>query len=378
MTEQAQQINSMNTSEQSAIFRVLDAAANRGREAVRVIEDLIRFLCDDSTLTVTLKEFRHRFVDVLQVISPEARLAARSTESDVGTKITAKGEYTRTGFQQIITANFARLQESLRTIEECSKVNFPIISPQLERLRYDSYVLEQQVFFRIKEYTQLQGGNLRQERLQQSQLYLILDADVSDSLFVSLAKSGVDIIQLRDKHKTDREILSAGHRWKRLLEEISPSTVPPLLIMNDRPDLALLANFDGVHLGQTELPPTAVRQLVGQEMLLGLSTRTPEQVIFAMNEPIDYIGIGPVFPSTTKEFTSHLGPELVQQVMNLGVSFPVFAIGGIHLENIDSLLPTGCQRVAVSAAIAQAANPLAMVQLFKGKLIKFQAQGNST
>jgi len=129
----------------SALCRLLDAAANRGREAMRVIEDYVRFILDDADLTQRLKTFRHQFQHVLQQFPMQSRLEARNTEYDVGTAISAEGEYHRPTMADILSANFSRLQESLRSLEEFSKMSDPQIARQFEQLRYQGYTLHRDV-----------------------------------------------------------------------------------------------------------------------------------------------------------------------------------------------------------------------------------------
>jgi len=129
----------------SAVCRLLDAAANRGREAIRVLEDYVRFILDDADLTQRLKTFRHQFQDVLQQFPMESRLAARNTEYDVGTEISTESEYQRASVGDLLSANFSRLQESLRSLEEFSKMSDPQIARQFEQLRYQSYTLHKDV-----------------------------------------------------------------------------------------------------------------------------------------------------------------------------------------------------------------------------------------
>ena len=124
------------------VYRVLDAAANRGREAVRVIEDAVRFLADDAAMTRALKEFRHDFASLTDRLPMAARLASRAADADVGTAIAAAGEYQRSTIETVLTANFCRLQEALRSLEEFSKLVRPDDAPDYEQLRYRSYTLQ--------------------------------------------------------------------------------------------------------------------------------------------------------------------------------------------------------------------------------------------
>ena len=128
------------------IYRILDAAANRGREALRVIEDVARFLADSEALARRVKDARHRFASVADRLNRRARIEARDPPGDVGVAVEAEGEYRRNSLESVFVANFARLQESLRSLEEFSKVVEPSLARDWERLRYKSYALEKEVF----------------------------------------------------------------------------------------------------------------------------------------------------------------------------------------------------------------------------------------
>jgi thiamine-phosphate pyrophosphorylase len=131
--------------------------------------------------------------------------------------------------------------------------------------------------------------------------------------------------------------------------------------MNDRPDLAVLAEADGVHVGQDELPVHAARQIVGPERLVGVSTHTIEQARRAVVDGADYLGVGPVFPSETKPFEHFAGLEFVEAVA-AEITRPWFAIGGIDASNVELVRDAGATRVAVSGSIASAGNPTQAAQ----------------
>ena len=131
--------------------------------------------------------------------------------------------------------------------------------------------------------------------------------------------------------------------------------------MNDRPDLAILSHADGVHLGQTDLAVKEVRQLVGANCLVGVSTHNIEQARQAVLDGANYLGVGPVFPSRTKSFQQFPGLPFLQQVA-CEVRLPAFAIGGINLENAGSVLESGIGRLAVAAAVTEAADMAAAVR----------------
>lgn len=128
------------------IYRILDAAANRGREALRVVEDAARFLEDDAELTARLKETRHRFAAAQNRFDRRERLDARDVAADVGTRVETEDEYRRTSLADVLAANFARLQEAARSLEEYSKIVAPEVARDWEQIRYAAYSLEKLAF----------------------------------------------------------------------------------------------------------------------------------------------------------------------------------------------------------------------------------------
>jgi thiamine-phosphate pyrophosphorylase len=170
------------------------------------------------------------------------------------------------------------------------------------------------------------------------------------------------MLQLRDKRLADRDLLGRARR----LRELTRGT-RTLFIMNDRPDLAALSHADGVHVGQEELTIADARAIVGPRVLIGVSTHALEQARAAMREGADYIGVGPTFPSETKQFDSFTGLELLRAV-SAQIELPAFAIGGITLDNLSQVLAAGVERVAVSGAIAAAADPAAAAREFLGRM----------
>ena len=329
------------------VLRIIDAAANRAREGLRVVEDYVRFVLDDRHLTAQLKNLRHDLTAALASVAIEHRLAARETQFDVGTDVATAGEMQREGMGHVLTANFTRLQESLRALEEFGKLLDPAMAAAIEQLRYRTYTLHRAV-----EITQAS-----RQRLAHARLYVLVDGRPSieefDALVRDLVLAGVGVLQLRDKRLDDRTLLDRA----RLLRELTMDS-QTLFVMNDRPDLAVLARADGVHVGQEELSVKDVRSLVGPRMLIGVSTHSIQQARAAVLDGADYIGVGPTFPSGTKEFDVFPGLDLVRAV-SAEITLPAFAIGGITAENAAEVLAAGATRVAVSGAITQAANPTA-------------------
>lgn len=341
------------------LLRILDAAANRAREGLRVVEDYTRFVLDDRHLTQQLKNLRHRLTAALAAIPLHDRLAARETQADVGTSLVTPGEQQRSDGQQVLWANFGRLQEALRSLEEFSKVDYGPSAAEFEQVRYQTYTLQRTI-------TATTAG---MARLAAARLYVLVDGRATpeefEALAAALVAAAVDVIQLRDKGLGDRALLA---RARRLRELTAGSRT--LFIVNDRPDLAVLAGADGVHVGQDELTVKDARTIVGLRRLVGVSTHSLEQARQAVLDGADYIGVGPTFPSATKSFPHFPGLELVRAVA-AEIRLPAFAIGGITAANVAGVLAAGMPRVAVSGAISGVADPAAAAR----ELIHILKQG---
>jgi len=335
--------------QEDSVWRILDASANRCREGLRVVEEYVRFHLNDGLLTEHLKTVRHRLQTALQPLQPEQMLAARNTAADVGTQIMLDSERQRGQLQAVVQANCKRVEESLRTLEEYGKLLDPGAAASLEALRYRFYELEQQLW--------LSGKISRNQQLTAAVLYLLIDGQAgTDATLQTVQRAiagGVGIVQLRDKQLPDRDLLKLALEL-RAVTAVSGT----LLIMNDRPDLAVLSGADGVHVGQEELSVAQVRRIVGPEMLVGVSTHSLAQAEQAVQEGADYLGVGPVFPSRTKQFDEWVGVELLGQIA-AEISLPWFAIGGILPENVAEVCQAGGSRVAVGQGVTGADDPQA-------------------
>lgn len=336
--------------------RIVDAGANRAREALRVLEDHVRFVMNDAFLTERLKALRHGLTKALADLPGNLLVAARDTEQDVGTQVTTAQEQQRDSLSDVLRANAKRLQEALRSLEEFGKVLSPALGQAAERLRYQAYTLEKALIL---------GNNARQ-RLADARLYvLVTEALCRASLAGTIREAvegGADVIQLREKQLDDRALLARAKEIRELTRRLGA-----LFIVNDRPDIALLAEADGVHLGQEDVPLQEARRLLGPEALIGVSTHDMSQLRRAILEGAGYIGVGPTFPSATKSFASLSGLDYVREAM-AATSLPAFALGGITLDNVGEAIAAGARRIAVSQAICGAKDPRAAAQALKRAL----------
>jgi thiamine-phosphate pyrophosphorylase len=347
-----------------AALRILDANFNRATEALRLLEEYCRFGLNDGHLTRRWKELRHTLAS-LQASTPQPELLhSRDTTGDIGTSVKTDQELSRDSIQHVALASCKRLEQALRSLEEYAKV-LGLAAMEFESLRYQVYTLEKATLLTADS----------QQKLAGARLYILLDGCSSVTEFESKAReicqAGADIIQLRDKKLADRELLDRAKILRRITRECGT-----LFIMNDRPDLAVLAAADGVHVGQEELTIPDVRRIVGPDMVIGLSTHSIDQARAAVLAGASYLGCGPTFPSGTKQFDHFPGLPFLRQVA-AEISLPAFAIGGITLENLPQVRETGMWRVAVGGAVTCAAQPgrtlekMRAIQAVAGREVQF-------
>ena len=196
----------------------------------------------------------------------------------------------------------------------------------------------------------------KRKYLNGSKIYLVLDGDICRSadrmlhIAKKAAESGVDIIQLRAKNLSARDFISVASKLKRhLLKYRLP------LIVNDRLDIARISGADGIHLGQDDIPIALAQRLIGKHAIIGISCHSQAQSFRAQREGADYISIGPIFFTPTKPAYRPVGLGLLRRI-NVKITIPFFAIGGINLLNLKSVLDAGASRIAVVREICQARN----------------------
>jgi thiamine-phosphate pyrophosphorylase len=215
-------------------------------------------------------------------------------------------------------------------------------------------------------------GSERRERLRAARLYFVTGArpggrPLPDVLGPAL-RGGVDLVQLREKDAPDEEILAAAAEARALCDAAGA-----LLLVNDRPDLAVRARADGVHVGQDDIPVPVARDVAGPELMVGLSTHAPEEIDAA---DADYIGVGPVHATPTKPGRPAVGLELVRHAA-AHAAMPWFAIGGIDAASVHGVVEAGATRIAVVRAITEAADPERAARALRAALPEVVAHGHA-
>lgn len=214
----------------------------------------------------------------------------------------------------------------------------------------------------------MSAGERRRERLRRAHLYLVIDSEVdgrpADAVVEAALRGGVDLVQLREKERSDQDIVAAGMRLRALRDEHDA-----LLVVNDRPDLALACGADAVHVGQDDEAIESVRGTVGHDLLVGVSTHSPAQVAAALASDVDYFAVGPVYATPTKPGREPVGLELVRHAASVADERPWFAIGGIEPGNVGEVAAAGASRVAVVRAIRDAHDPRAAAAELRAAVI---------
>jgi thiamine-phosphate pyrophosphorylase len=341
----------------SKILRLLDANANRAREGLRVLEDYGRFVLDDSDLASKLKALRHDLTAVVAPWAPDAMLH-RDTPGDVGTNIKTTAELSRESLADVVIAAGKRLGEALRAMEEYCKTFSPGDAVKLESLRYRFYDIEQAMSRTLKVHN----------RFSSVRLYVLITQSACKRPWLETAEAairgGADALQLREKDLSSAELL---HRAKALVLLCKKHGV--LSIINDRPDIALLSDADGVHVGQDDLPAVDVRKLLGVGKVVGVSTHDIDQAKKAVLDGADYLGVGPVFRSSTKprDWAKIPGLDYAKQAAEQ-IDLPTVAIAGINSENLAEVRKAGIRSIAVTAAVTAADNAEAAASELKQRL----------
>jgi thiamine-phosphate pyrophosphorylase len=330
------------------LFRILDANLDRAREGLRVVEEWCRFGLDDAELVSRCKQLRQALGHWHQ---NEFRLA-RDTPGDVGTELTHADEQQRADIPAVLQANLCRVQEALRALEEYGKIYTPAMGVACKQMRYEVYALESQLL-----------SQDRRQRLQQARLYLVTTAmDTLNEAVEAALQGGVRLVQYRDKDPDDTVRFERAKALRSLCHQYQA-----LLIVNDRVDLALAVEADGVHLGQQDLPVAVARHLLGANCIIGRSTTNPEELARALQEGVDYIGVGPVYATPTKTDKAVAGLEYVRYAAAHS-TLPWFAIGGIDGENLSEVMEAGAQRVAVVRAVIKSNAPAEAVRQMTAQL----------
>ncbi len=337
---------------QSVIYRILDANLDRAREGLRIIEEWCRFGLNHAALTEECKRLRQ---ELAQWHTDKIR-SARNTPGDPGTDLTHEREEHRRSISQLLQVNLCRIEEALRVLEEYGKLEDVEMGRVCKQMRYRVYTLESQLM-----------AYRRHQQLLEARLYLVT-SPMEELLEVVEAalQGGLKLVQYRDKSAEDGERLVRALGLRQLCDRYGA-----LFLVNDRVDLALAVEADGVHLGQQDLPIAVARDMLGSQKIIGRSTTNPEELKRAIAEGADYVGVGPVFATPTKPNKAAAGYDYIRYAAQ-HCPIPWFAIGGIDVNNFNEVLEGGAGRIAVVRAIMEAEQPTLVTQYFLSQLTRME------
>lgn len=344
------------------ILRIIDANFNRAREGVRVMEELCRFVLEDTALSARAKQLRHQLSSAVSKSGLDEAIVCRDTGGDVGRGVQLEDQMQRGGLADTLSAAAKRTGEALRVMAEMAQVLGSDTAAEFERLRFEAYAME-------KDIAQRFNAN---QKFSDVKLYVLLTVTdvISDEQVLELARKcadgGADCLQLRAKGIDDKRVYRLA---KKFVEVCGQAGV--VSIINDRSDIAVAAGADGVHLGQNDMPINEARKLATKPMIFGVSTHCIEQLREAINSGADYVGLGPVFSTETKPGKEAVGLEYVNQAIEILKETGVYhvAIGGINLENIEQVKNAGAKAIAVCGVAVNAKDSKQMCEKLKSDLI---------
>lgn len=343
----------------TAILRVLDANIDRGREGLRVLEDIARFVLQDGALSARLRDLRHQISHAASSLEP-ALLGARRAEEDVGASPDLPEE-ARADLVQVVEANAKRTQEAFRVLEEFARLpdlSLEMDAAQFKAARFDVYEIEQAIVGRL----------LRQDKLDKLKgLYVIIDPTATRGrpeleVAAEALEGGATVLQFRDKVREKGIQLNVAQGLRALCHQHGA-----LLIINNDPDLALAVRADGVHLGQRDLPMEVARRILPPDCIVGISSATLDEAHQADADGADYIAVGSIYPTDSKDDTRPAGLITLRKVRAM-TQRPLVAIGGISEENVEAVMAAGADAVAVISAVGSAPDARVAAQRLLDKM----------
>ena len=333
--------NESNNKDELRIAQIIDANLDRAREGLRVLEDWARYGLGRVDIVKKLKNFRQ----ILGSYHLDFYKNARNYTKDKCNGLNHPEQFKRVHIQNIISSNSGRIQEALRVLEEFSRNNNYELSKAAALIRYEMYSLE----------IELMNAKCNidlNKQLRENNLYLItkekpnLIEDIENLLI-----AGVKIIQHRFKDTNDSNNLNKAKILRKLCKDNKA-----IFIVNDRVDIALACDADGVHLGQSDLDIISARKILGFSKMIGISANNEKRIKDAIEQGCDYLGIGPVFETDTKKTKKPLGINRIRELTK-DIKIPWFAIGGIKNENIPLLKSNDIHKVAMVSEIMDDENP---------------------
>lgn len=323
--------------------RIADVNLNRLNEALKFIEDVIRFSLENKVLLIRIRKIRNEFLKIKKDISLADIINSRQSSHDLGRAAKFDIQTKKTS-EDLIIANLTRAKESARIIEEILKSINLKISNRMKEIRFQLYDLEKYIIGCLKKIFNPRINVVIDEKY--------LSAYRIKNMMDVLENNGVTMIQLRIKTLSDRKFYNYAVRIKKFLKKKEIK-----FIINNRLDIARASGADGVHLGQDDMPARMARRILGENYIIGVSAHNIDEANKAEKEGADYIGVGSIFRTKTKSDAHICGLSVLKSICKK-ITIPVVGIGGITNRNYRDVFRAGAAGIAVSS------------YLFEGDLLK--------
>jgi len=316
------------------LLRVLDVNLNRLDESLKLIEDITRFHLENRILLSQIRSIRKDFLKFKRLLPMKKIISARQSSHDLGRKARFDS-ISKKNTDAVILSNLSRAKESARIIEEMLKNLDVRLSSKTKEIRFQIYDFEKNIVSHF-------------QRKFDPSLYAIIDekylrfSEIS-KVVSSLVNNSTTMIQLRVNKLSDRNFLRYADRIKRALSKKNVK-----FIINNRLDIALACNADGVHVGQEDIPLAQTRRILGDTFIIGVSTHNLKEAKRAEALGADYLGVGSIYPTKTKPEARICGLSTLKSICR-SVEIPVIGIGGINDKNYRAVLRAGASGIAVAS-----------------------------
>jgi len=334
------------------IYRIIDANFNRTREGLRVIEEALRFIYMNEEYLKKIRDIRHLFAKKTLEFFKEIFLkVSRDIEKDKGKNF---NEIERIDINKLVVNNFLRVEESLRVLEEYSKVLNQQASIFFHDVRFEIYDIEKKIICK-----------LARKKIKVPCVYVILNLKEEGNFFEfakNVIRARPEIVQLRYKGNNINFFLKIAKELKKII----PDEI--IYLINDRIDIALVCESDGVHIGKNDFDINDARKLL-QEKIIGVSIENSEDIKNLEEKDVDYIAIGSIFKSPTKPEKKVIGVKILKEIKKY-ISIPLIGIGGINIKNAKEVIKNGADGIAVISVVEKSENPFETIIKLKEEVEK--------
>jgi thiamine-phosphate pyrophosphorylase len=303
-------------------------------ESLKLIEDLTRFQIEDRTLLAKIREIRKNFLKFKQSLPLENIIVARKSHQDLGRR--ARFDSARKkGVSGLLLSNLSRAKESSRIIEETLKGMRTGLTRTMKEIRFQIYDFEREIItFIAKQFNPYICAIIDEQYVRLSDIERVAKV---------LVNNGATMIQLRAKRLCDRSFLRCANKIRNTTKNTKVK-----FIINNRLDIALACDADGVHVGQKDIPVAKARAILADDYIIGASAHNLKEAKKAEAQGADYLGVGAIYRTKTKHDARICGLRTLRAVCKRA-SIPVIAIGGINDKNYGAVLRTGASGIAVAS-----------------------------